>query len=735
MIMQMLPHSVMTRVAAIIRGGIGFALMILFLSSAQANDRVYPTKWEWSVTQERQIKSLTQQCQKNSGSGFWELTRGSITVRSDVSAALAAEGFMHVQRAIPQCPQALKLPPSGTRPKKVRFVVSLHRTEESLTDEAPDCYAEEGYSEFAPQDDGSALATVHLLSDWDLHPGAANNLAECIDVGVMQRHLARLVLEMWRPGKPFPPFFAKGCESYYEVFDIYRMKSAIPGIPRSDWKTAFVDAIVDGKGFRPSLAEKLQLTSESFDKAGELNGGLSNQFIQFFLQKAERQKFVHQALAHLEGGGKIEARMVAAMEADWHRHLYQTLALSRLVLYSDYKTETGLPRAAGVGSISNYGNKPALTLIPSKGGVHDLAWFNGGSGTIHILRCDEQGKKIDEFSPKFIENARALLGATRLPDDRGYAVGYSHDNSHGNKGSEFWVAGFDLSGDQIFNTRIFGAIDLKVEKSKGGPGGAGTARMVYNEKAGHIGFYLAHNMLWGDGVRHQAGFIGFINEKGKRLPGGNGWFFSHNFDQRLIASGGDFYALAHGDAYPRALGFSRWSGNGGKKLAGSNYHTIPGESGANKTNCQTGGLVALPGGRFAVVFASLNAREGHDICIKILDSSGKTTKERWLTENGERDGSSTYPRIARYGEHIFVAWHDSDKSGLQHIVVDRSLETVVPQSSLEEVKLSPYDDLYNLDNGAIVWAVPQDKNKVRIFRIDQPAVLAKALIERNAKVE
>jgi hypothetical protein len=389
----------------------------------------------------------------------------------------------------------------------------------------------------------------------------------------------------------------------------------------------------------------------------------------------------------------------------------------------------------GVTSFGINGNCAGTGGVYRLDRAHDLAWFNGGSGTIHILRCDEQGKKIDEFSPKFIENARALLGATRLPDDRGYAVGYSHDNSHGNKGSEFWVAGFDLSGDQIFKTRIFGAIDLKVEKSKGGPGGAGTARMVYNEKAGHIGFYLAHNMLWGDGVRHQAGFIGFINEKGKRLPGGNGWFFSHNFDQRLIASGGDFYALAHGDAYPRALGFSRWSGNGGKKLAGSNYHTIPGESGANKTNCQTGGLVALPGGRFAVVFASLNEREGHDICIQILDSSGQTTKERWLTENGERDGSSTYPRIARYGEHIFVAWHDSDKSGLQHIVVDRSLETVVPQSSLEEVKLSPYDDLYNLDNGAIVWAVPQDKNKVRIFRIDQPAVLAKALIERNAKVE
>ena len=135
---------------------------------------------------------------------------------------------------------------------------------------------------------------------------------------------------------------------------------------------------------------------------------------------------------------------------------------------------------------------------------------------------------------------------------------------------------------------------------------------------------------------------------------------------------------------------------------------------------------------FIVQSTAANEREGHDVCVKILDASGETTKERWLTEHEEGE-QGAYPRIARYGDHIFVAWHDSsDSRGLQQIVLDRSLETVVPRTTSRDVKLSPYDDLHNLDNGAIVWAVPQGRNKIRVYRIDQPEVLEKALVKRNA---
>ncbi len=694
-----------------------------------ALDRVYPDKWEWAFFQQEEIEKLRSKGRQKPGSDFWQLGSGSIVVRSNVSAGLAAECYVHVKQALPQLTRPL-LPPSSTRPSTIRFVVTIHGTERSLIEAAPDAYTSEGFSHLTLSDDGVAVAEIHLLSDWDIHPGAANNLAECVDVGILQRHLARMILQMWQPKQPFPPFFAEGYTSYYEVFDVHEKQPAIPGSSRALFKRAFVEAIVDQKTFRPSLAGLLQLDAKAFERSEELNGALANHFIQFVMAKEERRKFLHQALAHLKDGGRIRPESIASIEQEWHRHLYRTLSRSQLVLYTDYPTKAGVPGAASVSKISNYGNRPSLFLIPSKGGVHDLAWF--GDGAVRFLRCDAEGRKIGEFSPSFAKDARGILGATRLPGDRGYAFGYSHDNAHGDGATEFWVAGVDMDGGEIFNTRIFGDQSLKVEKSKGGPGGAGTARMVYNEQAGHIGFYLAHNMLWGDGVRHQAGFVGFISPKGKRLPGGNGWFYSHNFDQRMIVAGGDFYTLAHGDAYPRALGFARWSGSGGKKVADTTYHTIPGESGDNTTKCQTGGLVALSGGRFAVVFATANEREGHDVCVKILDASGETTKERWLTEH-EEGGQGAYPRIARHGDHIFVAWHDSsDSRGLQQIVLDRSLETVVPRTTSRDVKLSPYDDLHNLDNGAIVWAVPQGRNKIRVYRIDQPEVLEEALVKRNA---
>jgi hypothetical protein len=235
-------------------------------------------------------------------------------------------------------------------------------------------------------------------------------------------------------------------------------------------------------------------------------------------------------------------------------------------------------------------------------------------------------------------------------------------------------------------------------------------------------------MLWGDGVRHQAGFIGFLNEKGKQQPGGSGWFYSHNFDQRLIVADSDFCALAHGDAFPRALGFSRWSSSG-NKLADETYHTIPGESGENVTNCQTGGFVGLPNRRYAVIFASSNERKAHDICIKILDESGKIVREKWLTTYEEgRVGS--FPRIARDGNHIFVAWHENGE--FQQLVLNISLDIVIAQSGTPDVRLSPYDDLHNLDNGSIVWAVPTEENKVRVYRIAPPALLEQSLIVLSA---
>ena len=60
------------------------------------------------------IKGLTSKGRK-AGDGFWELQRGALVVRTDVSKILAAEAFLHAEQALKVFPQVIKLPASSTR--------------------------------------------------------------------------------------------------------------------------------------------------------------------------------------------------------------------------------------------------------------------------------------------------------------------------------------------------------------------------------------------------------------------------------------------------------------------------------------------------------------------------------------------------------------------------------------------------------------------------------------------
>jgi hypothetical protein len=695
--------------------------LLFFPSSSDADESRYPGTWEWSSSQVKEIGKLANATSKG-GDGFWKTGQSTIAAQSDLSEVLTAEAFLHLRQSLKTIPNVIQLPASPTRIQKVRFLLTIHRVDNSFPGDDED----EGFSQITKQGDGSSLAEIHLVSKWDIHPGFDNNLINCVDVGVLQGHVANLYLQLWRPEGPLPPFLASGYQTYFETYDIYKDRPTTTAISRSEFRNALQGTILKSNSLRPNLSEKINLSEEAYSKDSDLNGALASRFVLTLLSDPEYQKAAFQLITP---GAKPSPKTIAAMEKSWHGSLYKTLAASRPARPTDFTTKGKVPGAASVTRLSPYGNKPSLTLMPVTGGKYDLAWHNSNQRTIHIMQSSGDGQ---ELVPSFISGAGALLGATRLPGEMGYAIGYCKDNSHGNKNSEYWVAGVGLDGSELFNTRIFGEKNHKDVNSKGGPGGAGTARIVYNPKTKTIAFYLSHNMLWGDGVRHQGGFVGFLDTKGKRRGGGNSWFYSHNFDQRLILANGEFCALAHGDAYPRALGFSRWPGAGGKALANQPYHQIEGESGANVTNCQTGGLVALPSRKFAVVFASSNRRKAHDICVLILDENGKATKEKWLTEHKE-GGFGAFPRIARDGANIFIAWHESD--GMKQIVLNSKLETVMPLSTNTTAKLSPYDDLHTLDNGAIVWAVPEGGNKIRVFQIDQAAVLEQTLITGNARTQ
>ena len=102
--------------------------------------------------------------------------------------------------------------------------------------------------------------------------------------------------------------------------------------------------------------------------------------------------------------------------------------------------------------------------------------------------------------------------------------------------------------------------------AKGEPGTFSSGRLVFNPGTQRLIAYTGHTERYSDGVRHQGGHLVTVSLTGTvgAIAGTLNpfvepdWYCSHNFDQRLLVDGNNFYTLAHGDAYPRSLVFGRW---------------------------------------------------------------------------------------------------------------------------------------------------------------------------------
>ena len=220
-----------------------------FGPSIRAEETRYPSSWKWSALQDNEIRNLTKAAAKGRG-GFWKLGKSTVVAQTDVSSKLASEAFIHLSQSLKSLPKVIQLPASETRTKNVQFQFTIHRIEETFPDNDPD----EGFSQITKKADGSTLAEIHLLSKWEVHPGSENNLTKCVDVGLLQGHLARLYLKLWRPDKPLPPFLAKGYESYFETFDVYKGQARTLGIHRSDFRNALQKTILQSSNLRSTCS-------------------------------------------------------------------------------------------------------------------------------------------------------------------------------------------------------------------------------------------------------------------------------------------------------------------------------------------------------------------------------------------------------------------------------------------------------------------------------------------------
>lgn len=342
-----------------------------------------------------------------------------------------------------------------------------------------------------------------------------------------------------------------------------------------------------------------------------------------------------------------------------------------------------IANSAYTGPSSAYGMASVIDFVVNANNTIDVLWI-GKDKSKHLMRVSLINKSlIKDFVIPEKANVGDFLGFDSLGNDK-FVLGYSKDNSFGDKNAEAWYIAFDgNTGKEIFNTRIFGEISLAEISSKGNPGQAGSSLVKYSSKDNVIAVYTAHTQRWPDNVRHQAGWVGFLDATtGKILTKGtkndiigNTWFYSHNFDQRgKFSKDGKFYVLAHGDSFPRSLGFEKFSSTTGSE-GGIEYYKIKnGESGNNVTNTNTGDLEELSDGNVAIVFSTSDDRSNRDLKLVILkDVASKPiiSSESWLTNNEGTTYVGWGAKVVQFGDKIFIGWNTFD--GLKHVNTKYSL--------------------------------------------------------------
>lgn len=320
-----------------------------------------------------------------------------------------------------------------------------------------------------------------------------------------------------------------------------------------------------------------------------------------------------------------------------------------------------------------YGMTAAIDFVINDDNTIDILWISR-TRSKHLMRVSLISKTvIKHFVLPFSVNSGGFLGFDSLGNDR-FVIGYSKNNSFGDKEAEAWYTTFDgNTGKEIFNTRIFGDANLADISSKGEPGLFGSALVKYNAVDNVIAIYTAHTQRRSDNNTHQAGWLGFLNATtGEILTKGpnndiigNTWFYSHNFDQRgMFSKSGKFYVLAHGDAYPRSLGFAKFSSTLGNE-GSVEYHKVKnGSLGDNTTNAHTGDFEELSNGNVAIVFSTSDDRANRDIKLVILNALESTkptvNKELWLSNNAGTEYVGWGSKVVQFGDKILVGWNTFD---------------------------------------------------------------------------
>jgi hypothetical protein len=393
--------------------------------------------------------------------------------------------------------------------------------------------------------------------------------------------------------------------------------------------------------------------------------------------------------------------------------------------------------------VANFGIHAQITVALRADGSLDVAWLDYAGGKsapwavpapamINVTHVDAALATATTTatgvkSYKLLGFAEDAAGAFYLAYNKDHPLRTMvKDDPNNINGNELHVVKL-AAGATAWDTLVFGDKDQSADATLGDPGGAASGVLAYDATNQKVVLYVGHSMMWTP-TRHQAGFFRLLDPAtGAVLPPagsdvihfGAGWWYSHDFNQRLLVDGGDYYILAHGDAFPRQLGLCKWTL---KNYTGKNgvdfdqaYWAISGNEGDNNTNAQTGQLARMKDGRFLMVHTTSQGRGARD--VRLVYADGATGKADlagavWLTTN-QGTVNATMPKLERLGDYVLVTyalWDSSKKHQLDWYaaVLDASLKTVVAPSALSGVEFVDSAPLVRLaagpNAGAIAWA-------------------------------
>jgi hypothetical protein len=384
--------------------------------------------------------------------------------------------------------------------------------------------------------------------------------------------------------------------------------------------------------------------------------------------------------------------------------------------------------------IANFGTQSQITAVVHDDGSLDVAWLDYATGkgqpwalpspgVIYLTHIDPTLGTAPTKSSGI--TSYRLLGFTMDAAGSAY-IAYNKDhpfktstagdanNTNGNELHVTKLSGGSPAWDQL----VFGDGDNNLDGSLGEPGAAASSVLGYDSTNQKLVIYCGHSMMWAP-ERHQAGYFRLLDPNtGMVLPPtdnatawGAGWYYSHNFNQRLLIDNGDYYVLAHGDTYARQLGFAKWSlsnyTNNDTTDFDQPYLVIDGNAGDNNTNAQTGQFVRTQDGRFLIVHTTSQGRSARDVRLVHASSTDGTADVNgavWLTSN-QGTIQATMPKLALLGDYIMVTYALWDSGGTGHgltwysALLDSSLATVVAPAIVADVEFVDSAPLFQFKGG------------------------------------